>query len=1113
MSLHKHTILFVDDEPDVLRVLVETFEDDHQVLTASSGQEALEILGQWQVDLLVSDQRMPRMTGVQLIEKARQHDPDLMSIILTGYTDPPDLIDAINRGQVYRYVTKPWELADLLLTVEQALEKVRLRRENASLLIEAQQRLAALEVLYEVTRGASALTGYAELVDRVTTLLERVVELDVSATLIRADDKRAALTIRCRNPIGEHVLAKLKDDVLRHHGELTREQLDEEDVLVRITGRRASATQQASDYAEPGPLASKLFVPLRSRGKPTGVLVVATSRSEGFSGDDERILDILANQTAEIVDAIRGKLEAERQRIHRMVEGMADGVVMTDDEGEVVVANAAARRFLDVPKGQEVTSRFLQDVLGFYPFELVRGWERRGANSLSEDLEANGKILHSVVSPVTSVDGALTGVVVVLRDVTEERGLQRRKEEFVSVISHELRTPLTAVTGSLDLLLSGFVGDTSEKQKRYLSLAKGSVERLNSIVDDILDIERFARGKLTLDLRVECLEDIVATAVERYEGAFFKRNLTVEVKRAAGPVRVLVDTGRLHQVVGNLLTNAVKFTPEGGFIEVEIFHEDAVAKTAGFSIWNNGEPIAPDDLERIFERFEQAQNEAGQRVRGTGLGLPICRGIVEAHGGAVWAESGKEKGARFVVVLPLDGTMEAESPEASEDGARFVDEEAVGPDNRRILVVDDDRATSYALKGVLLSGGYRVSLAHGAEDALMLARRSRPAAIVVDMIMPGVDGGRLIEILRHDPDTRGAPILAISGPDQAARARQAGADAFLGKPIQSSRLLGSIRSLLSARREGKRILVVDDDPAIRTLCAETLAGLGFDVAVASGVGECRAKMADYKPDLVLLDLMLPDGDGYELLESLKADRATGFVSVILISARSETKDKVRALRLGGDDYLTKPFDALELGARIESVLRRRDLELAASPTTRLPGGMAIEREVSLRIESGRPFSLCYLDLDNLKAFNDHYGYAKADGVILQTGDILREVVAEYGNQDDFIGHVAGDDFVFVTTPNKLDAACHAVIETFDRIIPLYYNKEDRERGFIETEDRYGEVRRFPVMTISVAAVTDFGGRFSSHAEMASVAADLKKQAKSHDGSTYLRDDGPGRVSA
>src|SRR5262249_291513 len=205
-----------------------------------------------------------------------------------------------------------------------------------------------------------------------------------------------------------------------------------------------------------------------------------------------------------------------------------------------------------------------------------------------------------------------------------------------------------------------------------------------------------------------------------------------------------------------------------------------------------------------------------------------------------------------------------------------------------------------------------------------------------------------------------------------------------------------------------RILVVDDDEKIAAICVEVLTNLGFEVFIARSIAEASGSIRENRPDLLLLDVVLPDGDGFSFIESLKAERASSHLSVIFISARAEVSSKVRALKLGGDDYLTKPFDAMELGARVESVMRRREHELGSSPTTQLPGSSAIEREVQRRLSSKKPFAFCYLDLDNLKAYNDYYGFAKADGVIRQTGDLLREIILQEGTAQDFLGHVAGD---------------------------------------------------------------------------------------------------------
>jgi diguanylate cyclase (GGDEF)-like protein len=301
------------------------------------------------------------------------------------------------------------------------------------------------------------------------------------------------------------------------------------------------------------------------------------------------------------------------------------------------------------------------------------------------------------------------------------------------------------------------------------------------------------------------------------------------------------------------------------------------------------------------------------------------------------------------------------------------------------------------------------------------------------------------------------------------------------------------------------VLVVDDDPAIGAICEEVLAAQGFAVTLATDCATAREAVRAGRPDLLLLDVQLPDGDGFGLLESLAAERAAEPFGVLFLSARGETADKVRGLRLGADDYVTKPFDAQELAARVASVIRRRETAMHASPMTRLPGGRAIDQEVERRIEGRVPFALSYVDLDNLKSYNDTYGYSMADGVLLQVAAILRETVAALGGEGAFLGHIGGDDFVLLTSPDRAAPVCQEVIAAFDKIAPLYYDREDRERGHIVATDRFGVRREFPVLSLSAATVVVPPGRFRNHAELARAAAELKRKAKQVVGSVHLVD--------
>ena len=424
------------------------------------------------------------------------------------------------------------------------------------------------------------------------------------------------------------------------------------------------------------------------------------------------------------------------------------------------------------------------------------------------------------------------------------------------------------------------------------------------------------------------------------------------------------------------------------------------------------------------------------------------------------------------------------------------------------MVVVDEPDTATLVKGVLRRRGMRPYSAGNVEEALALARKVRPRLVVYDPRLPALNAMPVGDLLHHDADTRDAVLLAFSGADAREEAFRAGAEGFVAKPAEPTALAEQAEALVRrGRPSGQRVLVVDDDPAIRAICTDVLTSHGYEVDEAGTCAEARRLVRERRPQLLLVDVQLPDGDGFELLEGLQAERSQDPFAAVFLTARGEISDKTRGLRLGADDYLTKPFDAQELVARIDAVLRRREAALQSSPMTRLPGNRAIEREVERRLQAQVPFALSYLDLDNLKAFNDTYGYAKADGVVLQTARILGDVLAAHGGEDSFLGHVGGDDFVVLTAPDRAERVCKEAIAAFDRVIPLYYDREDRERGYIEAKDRYGTRRRFPILSLSIATVMVAPGRFRQHAEVARVAAELKQRAKRMPGSVHLVDDG------
>lgn len=307
-----------------------------------------------------------------------------------------------------------------------------------------------------------------------------------------------------------------------------------------------------------------------------------------------------------------------------------------------------------------------------------------------------------------------------------------------------------------------------------------------------------------------------------------------------------------------------------------------------------------------------------------------------------------------------------------------------------------------------------------------------------------------------------------------------------------------------ASRSGK-ILIVDDDPILRELVAESLEAQGHRVISAPDGQEGLRLAKEEVPDLVLLDVRMPGMDGLELCRQLRRGFRTSTIPIIFLTSLSETADKVEGMLVGADDYVTKPFDPQELIARVATHLERTERDIQTSPLTRLPGNRAVERTLRDRIAAGAPFAVCYFDLDHFKPYNSKYGFVAGDVVIQMLGDLIVGAILEHGNDDDFVGHEGGDDFVVVTTPEEAEAICRAVIAGFDETIPGHYNEEDRARGYFLSRDRQGNEVTFPLMTVSGAGVTNQRRKLVHPRQVAQIAAELLSYVKGLEGSNYLFD--------
>jgi len=301
------------------------------------------------------------------------------------------------------------------------------------------------------------------------------------------------------------------------------------------------------------------------------------------------------------------------------------------------------------------------------------------------------------------------------------------------------------------------------------------------------------------------------------------------------------------------------------------------------------------------------------------------------------------------------------------------------------------------------------------------------------------------------------------------------------------------------------ILVVDDDPDIARFVEVNLRSAGYDVAVAGDGEEALEKASELRPDLVLLDVMMPRIDGFEVAQRLRKNPRTTNTSIIMLTAKALSADKVTGLQSGADDYIIKPFDPIELLARVKGTLRRAREMRNLSPLTGLSGNIRIQEEIELQVRENRPFAVLYCDLDNLKTYNDQRGFVRGDRLIQSMARIIQDAVVEFGGSDLFVGHVGGDDFVAVVPPDVAEDAAKRICERFDEHLGDFYEEGDLARGYVRMEDRKGVLQEIPLVAVSIGIASTSRRGFAHYGEAVAVATEMKAFAKRQQGSSYAVD--------
>ncbi len=591
--------------------------------------------------------------------------------------------------------------------------------------------------------------------------------------------------------------------------------------------------------------------------------------------------------------AFEQRILNEESRLKAIIDNVVDGIITISERGLISSFNPAAEnifgyRFSEV-HGNNVKMLMPEPYHGEhdgYLSNFRRTGEKKiigiGREVTGRRKDGSTFPMELAVSEVT-IDG-VRNFVGITRDITERKRIEQMQKEFISTVSHELRTPLTSIRGSLGLILGGVTGALPEKAKALLTIANNNSERLIHLINDILDIEKIAAGKMQFDYTVVNLIPVVQQAVESNKGYGDQLHVRFEfVADADKEVLVRVDEKRLAQVISNLLSNAAKYSPANETVEISI---EASEKTVRICVFDHGKGIPEDFKSRIFAKFSQADSSDTRQKGGTGLGLNISKTIIEQHGGSIGFDSGVGRGTTFYVDLPI----------YHEQGKALVtasvhDEES--SDRPLILIVEDDKDVAKLLGMMLEKEGYRFHLAFSYQEAKQQIQNNRYEAITLDLMIPGGSGIGLLRELRANEITKNLPVIVVSAKANEGRL-EVKSDAismvdWIEKPIDEERLLESIRlgiSHVAASRSG-RILHVEDDSDIAVI-VDSLLGSDCQVVHAESLQQARAYLNAEVFDLVLLDIGLPDGSGLDLLPILNSRELQ--TPVIIFSAQDVSPD-------------------------------------------------------------------------------------------------------------------------------------------------------------------------------------------------------------------------------
>ncbi|MBN9391026.1 MAG: response regulator [Chloroflexi bacterium] len=660
-----------------------------------------------------------------------------------------------------------------------------------------------------------------------------------------------------------------------------------------------------------------MVCPLRWQNQIIGVILLNDlTPGRLFDREDEDIVTLIGSQATVSIQNARlfNAVTDERNRSRAILNSIADGVFTTDTAENIMTVN---------PGALSLTGYTAEELTGLNYLQALRIGDRTGQPIVPETSPSHEAmqqksptepriflvqrgphrpgtaLIALVAAPILDEFGRLSGTVGVFRDVTQEQEISRLKDEFVNLVSHELRTPMASVLGFSELMLTRQVSEA--KSHLYVETIYKEALRLSNLINDFLDIQRMEAGRQVYNYD----QFPITRLVDQVFAIFSQQADRLNVNFSPDLPEVVADPDRILQTLTNLVSNGLKYSPEGGPVELS-----GRVSENGFleiEVRDYGLGIPREAQNHLFEKFYRVDNTDRREIGGTGLGLAICKEIVEAHGGKIWVDSDLGQGSRFFFTLPA----------ANKTTPALAD-----PPGGRLLVLAGDSDTGETIRSWLLESGFQIEVLAGADRAIesLTNGENLPGCIVV---APGekLDGWEIFLELRSNPLLKSTPVI-ICGGDKSLDGVGSGGITFMSKPLETNRLLESIDRLVALRPQ-RNLLVVDDDASLRRALKETLTAHDFVVGLAAS-GEQGLKLAaQNRPDLLILDLMMPKMDGFEVLDRLRKDRRTFNIPVILVSARELSAQDRRFLRDGIIYYLSGS-DFSQLGELVQKFVRTKE---------------------------------------------------------------------------------------------------------------------------------------------------------------------------------------------